>query len=156
MRLTKSSFSKYASCMRTGLVVGTGAEDYFDSSYGFGDSWSYLQDPESSCDLAVFPNPPSYCYPTFTMSHAGLLYHGLSTWDATERYAMYIICAADLSFRMLQLLLIVIVVVIVIVIIIIIMIIDVINVIIINVYVIIINVSLLSGPLCGVLQVCVG
>ena len=25
------------------------------------------------------------------MTHAGLLYHGLSTWDATERYAMYVL-----------------------------------------------------------------
>ena len=26
---------------------------------------------------------------TFSFSHAGLLHHSLSTWDATERYAMY-------------------------------------------------------------------
>ena len=71
-----------------GLVVGTGAEDYFDSSYGFGDAWSYTQTPHESCDLAVYPGD-TYCYPTFHFSHAGLLYHGLSTWDATERYAMY-------------------------------------------------------------------
>lgn len=74
-----------------GLVVGTGAEDYFDSSYGFGDAWSYVQDSDNSCDLEVFPDSASSCYPTFTMTHAGLLYHGLSTWDATERYAMYLL-----------------------------------------------------------------
>ena len=66
-----------------------GAEDYFDSSYGFGDSWSYTETPELSCDLAVYPGDDQHCFPTFAFRNAGLLYHGLSTWDATERYAMY-------------------------------------------------------------------
>ena len=70
-----------------GLVVGTGAEDYFDSSYGFGDSWSSVQDPATACDLTVYPDL-HYCVRTFSFSHAGLLHHSLSTWDATERYAM--------------------------------------------------------------------
>ena len=30
-----------------------------------------------------------FCRSTFSFSHAGLLHHSLSTWDATERYAMY-------------------------------------------------------------------
>lgn len=35
-----------------GLVVGTGAEDYFDSSYGFSDPWQYAQEnPQYSCAL---------------------------------------------------------------------------------------------------------
>ena len=64
-----------------GLVVGTGAEDYFDSSYGFGDSWSYTQTPEESCGLDVFPGNDAYCCPTFSFTHAGLLYHGARKTD---------------------------------------------------------------------------
>ncbi len=30
-----------------------------------------------------------FCRSTFSFSHAGLLHHSLSTWDATERYSMY-------------------------------------------------------------------
>ena len=82
--LYRSSTEQYP-----GLVVGTGAEDYFDSSYGFSDPWQYAQEnPQYACALDV-PGQEHNCYPTFAFTHAGLLHHSLSTWDATERYAMY-------------------------------------------------------------------
>lgn len=70
-----------------GLVVGTGVEDYFESSYGFGDPWSFVTDPASCSMPDVFGS--GYCMPTFAFARSGLLHHSLSSWDATERYAMY-------------------------------------------------------------------
>ena len=77
--------------MPTQLVRANAESILCAGSYGFGDAWSYTETPDDSCDLEVYPgnDGDQHCVPTFAFRNAGLLYHGLSTWDATERYAMY-------------------------------------------------------------------